>query len=298
MGREIHRVPLDFDWPLDKPWEGFINPHYRPCPKAQTNECHGGYSSAGKWLDAIVRFLALIGSQAVEEPNADRMRARGMIFPHPYLENFQQAPRTTIPSDALLKIQEEPDQHKRFRMLSDYYQQNPPQLLPFTEELAGFFTGLAGGVRPHPVNNGGWEIQKTLMRAAGIDPEGKWGQCTTCDGHGIDPEVYEAYDTWERESVPRGEGWQLWETVSEGAPITPVFPTAEGLIDYMSQPCAKSAEEGRGPYPDMPWAQGYKRAHAEAFVRGPGWAPSMIVADGRLMTGVEAAAGLPLSKSK
>jgi hypothetical protein len=23
MGREIKRVPLDFDWPLDKVWHGF-----------------------------------------------------------------------------------------------------------------------------------------------------------------------------------------------------------------------------------------------------------------------------------
>ena len=28
MGRELKRVPLDFDWPLNKPWEGFVNPHY------------------------------------------------------------------------------------------------------------------------------------------------------------------------------------------------------------------------------------------------------------------------------
>ena len=31
MGREIKRVPLDFDWPLNKTWEGFLNPHYKQC---------------------------------------------------------------------------------------------------------------------------------------------------------------------------------------------------------------------------------------------------------------------------
>jgi ribonuclease R len=28
MGRELKRVPLDFDWPLNKIWDGFKNPHY------------------------------------------------------------------------------------------------------------------------------------------------------------------------------------------------------------------------------------------------------------------------------
>jgi hypothetical protein len=28
MGRELRRVPLDFDWPINKTWEGFLNPHY------------------------------------------------------------------------------------------------------------------------------------------------------------------------------------------------------------------------------------------------------------------------------
>jgi hypothetical protein len=28
MGRELKRVPLDFKWPEDKVWEGYLNPHY------------------------------------------------------------------------------------------------------------------------------------------------------------------------------------------------------------------------------------------------------------------------------
>lgn len=27
MGRQLHRVPLDFDWPLGKVWKGYINPY-------------------------------------------------------------------------------------------------------------------------------------------------------------------------------------------------------------------------------------------------------------------------------
>ena len=43
MGRELKRVPLDFVWPENKVWEGFLNPHYAKshnCP-----ECGGSGSS-------------------------------------------------------------------------------------------------------------------------------------------------------------------------------------------------------------------------------------------------------------
>ena len=28
MGRELKRVPLDFQWPENKVWDGYLNPHY------------------------------------------------------------------------------------------------------------------------------------------------------------------------------------------------------------------------------------------------------------------------------
>lgn len=46
MGREVKRVPVGFDWPIGKVWEGYVNPHYRKCP-----DCDGGYSRAYKWLE-------------------------------------------------------------------------------------------------------------------------------------------------------------------------------------------------------------------------------------------------------
>ena len=39
MGREIKRVALDFDWPLDKVWGGYKNPFYRQC--IDCPECGG-----------------------------------------------------------------------------------------------------------------------------------------------------------------------------------------------------------------------------------------------------------------
>lgn len=77
---------------------------------------------------------------------------------------------------------------------------------------------------------------------------------------------------------PKGEGWQLWQTVSDG-PISPVFATPEELITFMSTPDPKRS----GPFPR---AQGWPRDVAEAFVRGSGWAPTLAYAYGQLTDGV------------
>jgi hypothetical protein len=74
---------------------------------------------------------------------------------------------------------------------------------------------------------------------------------------------------------PAGEGWQLWQTVSDG-PISPVFKTADELIDWMSQP-ETDPKVLRYGTPSMPWGQGWPRETAEKFVKGPRWAPSGVI---------------------
>ena len=75
--------------------------------------------------------------------------------------------------------------------------------------------------------------------------------------------------------TPKGEGWQLWQGVSD-TPITPVFRTAEELIAYMSQPVpfGDRPHYDPSPYPTTPWDKGWRRNVAEAFVREEGWCPS------------------------
>ena len=43
MGREIKRVALDFDWPTDKVWQGYLNPHFEK--KQSCSACDGTGSS-------------------------------------------------------------------------------------------------------------------------------------------------------------------------------------------------------------------------------------------------------------
>ena len=62
--------------------------------------------------------------------------------------------------------------------------------------------------------------------------------------------------------------WQAYETVTEGTPISPVFPTAEALVEWL-------VTEAR-------WTRG----QAEALVRH-GHAMSLVSVGGEVMTGVE-----------
>lgn len=61
--------------------------------------------------------------------------------------------------------------------------------------------------------------------------------------------------------------YQMYETVSEGTPVSPVFATEAELVDYLV---------AKGDYSDQ-WNRrgGWKREIAERFVRNA-WAPSAV----------------------
>jgi hypothetical protein len=52
MGRELKRVALDFDAPLNKVWAGYINPHYRSC-----GACRDGYSPTYTYVAKHINAL-------------------------------------------------------------------------------------------------------------------------------------------------------------------------------------------------------------------------------------------------
>ncbi|USN13952.1 hypothetical protein KABACHOK_01160 [Brevundimonas phage vB_BpoS-Kabachok] len=72
-------------------------------------------------------------------------------------------------------------------------------------------------------------------------------------------QIKAALDAWVRVEPPEGEGWQMWQTVSDG-PISPVFSTPEVLADYMSL--------------SLRYSDGLSAKQWLQFITGPGWAPS------------------------
>lgn len=64
MSRELKRVPLDFDWPMNKIWDGYLNPHYLKCLF-----CENGYTNARRRLQDLVRLLLLSAGDSLRQKN-------------------------------------------------------------------------------------------------------------------------------------------------------------------------------------------------------------------------------------
>ncbi len=146
---------------------------------------------------------------------------------------------------------------------------------PDAAELSG---GLAGRAPRMPFGHDAidrWSATEAIVRAAGL-PE-TWGRCPACGGEGSTgtPEQKAAHEAWKPAEPPTGDGWQLWETVSEGSPISPVFETAEELARWMTENrCTVN-----GPMSSYETALRFVQA---------GWAPSFMASAGTgLVTGAE-----------
>ncbi len=184
MGRELKRVPLDFDAPLNKIWVGYTNPHYKKCPV-----CENGRTPAGERLKDLVHLLMLSGSDGMMGKN------------HPYFDHIGKFVYGFV--------------------------------LPPSEDMAELTAGLAGRKCSSPFGHDSidkWSAVKKIKQAAGVSKT--WGICLTCNGHAIDPANLKAYNRWRPKNPPKGKGYQLWETTSEGSPTSPVFKTLDALCEW------------------------------------------------------------------
>lgn len=120
----------------------------------------------------------------------------------------------------------------------------------------------------------GREIKRVALDFDHGPDDGVWPGYTEyrthCKCEKFEPGPTEPDDCWvDRENCPyyyeppEGEGWQIWETVSEGSPTSPVFATREELIEHLM---TKGAGGVCGPS---------SREAAERFVE-TGWAPSFV----------------------
>lgn len=103
---------------------------------------------------------------------------------------------------------------------------------------------------------------------------------------GNPPDVEYYRPAWKPEEMT---WWQVYETVSEGTPVTPPFATQDELIEYLVANGdfwdQKRRAEGKSSMPCEPWS----RVSAERFVKDVGWAPSLISTPATgVMSGVEA----------
>lgn len=292
MGREVRRVALDFEWPLNKTWSGFLNPHPGP-PKC--HKCDGsGHSYAAQVLHS--RWYGYIdfkpedrGSTpfTVDDDHVKAWAKRQCAQAPEYYGSGEAAERRE--AQRIIRIWNSSWSHHLnaddVKALVDggrlydlthtwtpetRWQPKDPPYLPTPREVNVWSCGGFGhdGINCHIV------IEAECKRLE--EPY----TCASCDGYGYkwnagNTVSRAAYENWGPSDPPAGEGWQIWETVSEGSPITPVFATAQALAEHMER-------EG-----DPVHGKGMTAAQWLEWITGAGWAPSMIGGAGGLLGGVE-----------
>ena len=80
-------------------------------------------------------------------------------------------------------------------------------------------------------------INRWICVKARAEHLGVYGLCECCDGGEIwqSDEIKKLSEDWQRLDPPTGDGYQLWNTTSEGYPMSPVFQTLQELCNYLEK---------------------------------------------------------------
>ncbi|MET9339248.1 hypothetical protein [Nonomuraea sp. NPDC003804] len=249
MSREVKRVALDFDWPLSTVWEGYLMPDR--LRETKCSDCDGsGWSPRGQYLHSLwygyVPFDPASNGSTPLTPDSAAVRAFAE-------RNISRAPdyygkggvaivlEATRLADlwngqwshhlndddvtALVEAGRLKDFTHRWTKEEGWQKIDPP-VIPSAEQVNEWSLRGFG----HDSINAHIAIEARCKRES-VDPI-----CPTCGGYGS----VEAYpgqraeaEAWERTEPPAGQGWQFWETVSEGSPLSPVFATSDELVTWL-----------------------------------------------------------------
>lgn len=312
MGRELKRVPLDFNWPRKRIWEGFINPFYKfskncpfcdgsgesPASKILSDQWYGrdekhpfrpeDNGSVPLTIDQpAVRHFATknaIQSDFCRDHGFDQgitlyweMFKRGetdtYLAEHPYLESdIQHEARRLIAIwnqqwshhlnqadvDALLKEGRLTDFTSYPRTEEQKAEYDAVQAWNNAEREKMKAEDWKGKPNWKKFHNGykptAQEVNEWTIMSMGHDSINSWvcvkaklkrlkfglSKCAHCKGHGnvwLSPEYKWKAEHWKQSEPPTGDGFQLWETTSEGSPDSPVFASFEELCEW----CADNA---------------------------------------------------------
>lgn len=229
MGRKLMRVPLDFNWPKNMVWKGYVNPYKSQKCKA----CDGsGYNPETKKLsDDWYSF----NNQEWIYPNGIMgRRYNNLAWSNHITQDEVQA---LIDHGRLMDFTRVPINEEQRKIVEEKIKNGGNSWLPFdngyiptAEEVNNWNrTGMG-----HDAYNQ-WICVETRAKRLGV-----WGECEYCNGNGeiwASEEVEKLHDEWKDYEPPVGEGYQLWETTSEGSPQSPVFKTLNELCEW----CAANA---------------------------------------------------------
>lgn len=215
MSRELKRVPLDFDWPLNIIWRGYLSPYQ----SIDCKLCKGsGYNPETKKLsDNWYTHLRTDGkdgwSRHLEQEDVDALIKANRLW------DFTRVPIT-------------PEQKE---IVKKRIKEGQNSWLPFNNgniPTAKEVNEWSGSGLGHDSLNQGICVEARAKRL------GFWGLCKLCKGSGsywAEDKYEKLADEWEPIEPPVGEGYQLWETTSEGSPDSPVFKSLDELCNWAEE---------------------------------------------------------------
>ena len=285
MGREVKRVAMDFDWPLKKVWDGYINPHY--VHRHECGFCKGSGGSVhanelrDKWY-GYVPFSPEMNGSTPFTPDMPEILGKAKW-------NCRES-NSSVKSEAVRlcrlfngswshnlnddDVKALVDGERLHDLTHDFvpgegWKKKEPFIMPTAEQVNRWSIVGFG----HDCINQ-WIVCRAVLERLGLPHE-----CEHCNGEGSIWESEEAKtlcEAWKPSEPPNGDGWQMWETTSEGSPISPVFASPEDLASWLASNGASSFGSLTASYDE--WL---------AMIM-QGWAISAVACNGELVYGVEA----------
>jgi hypothetical protein len=220
IGREVKRVALDFDAPVGKTWEPRLRSPERDFPACPT--C-GPVSGSGHGRDS-----------------AGREKGDGLTPAARQIEETFYA--LHLPNGPVREIYRWDNKISQDEVDNLVAQQRLSTWIRDDSERGGHWEQLPrDAAEVNEIQSRGgldsfdaldrWKLVRYRCERLGIVPE-----CPECNGHGdiATDEEREAADNWQFPEPPEGPGWQMWQTVTEGGPVSPVFETPTELAQWLA----------------------------------------------------------------
>lgn len=259
MGRTLKRVPLDFDWPLKEMWHGYSNPYYKNAEECEACD-RTGYAP-----DALLLYRQWYGAQhpqagfrpaltgsdpfSTDEPAIASCAERNCTS---QLSGFGGVSFPFMTDEGRVKMEAQRLADLYNAAWSHHLNQDDVDALVKDGRLHDFthtWSKEDGWVRredgyvPTAREVNVWSlagmghdaINQHVCIEARCERMGFEKTCPVCKGTG---EIWDSKENekkcedWVETEPPKGEGYQLWETTSEGSPVSPVFETLEDLCEW------------------------------------------------------------------
>ena len=251
MGREVKRVPADFHWPYQgngNVWKGYIMPKHLHPDRCYACEASGLNPEtkriSDEWYDSGgFVYLGQFPSEVKDEQILTLVLINGGTHTYRYGQDPNGHPADHPPWKVIgeTKCWQHNITQDEVDALIDNH-----RLIRFTHIWKGGDEGWVkreDGYTPTAEDVNRWShhgfghdaINQGVCVEARARRLGVWGKCEVChgEGHLWEPGQKQAQEAWERTEPPTGPAYQIWETVSQGSPISPPFLNPEDLARWM-----------------------------------------------------------------